>query len=299
MNVAFVVGCSGYEDAGIADLKYAHRDATSFAGLLKETCGLRDDEIMLIHDEYPEPRRLPTRANILRQISRGAEVTKSATIDMLFFFFSGHGFRSTATQSDYLLTRDTFTTAPEDSSLPFDMILRRLREWEPRHVLLFLDACRASTAGGKAVLSDELPNVDVASLCPSGMVSFCSCEPGRSSYESEDLQAGIFTAGSARPSVTRASATRSMSSTRTWPGSSRNCPGGTTGRSSAPTPGSSLLASNGSSSFRRGNGTSGVRPCPSAKSSGAPGSPLLEARPTQSGSCAPSTSAPATRWPRS
>jgi molecular chaperone DnaK (HSP70) len=190
-----VVGCSRYDDSDIANLSYAHRDASRFAQVLRDVCGLPDDQILTLYDDVPDPRLAPTRANVLREISRGAQLARTGTVDLLFFFFSGHGFHSPVSGGDYFLLRDSWVTSLEDSSLSFDLVVRQLQGWQARHVLLFLDACRAAVAGGKAGPTPDLPGVDVAALCPPGMVSFCSCEPGRSSYEADELAAGVFTAG--------------------------------------------------------------------------------------------------------
>jgi molecular chaperone DnaK (HSP70) len=191
MSKAIVVGCSAYEDSNIAPLQFAHADATLIATALKETCGLRDSDVVLLADGASDPRSWPTRTNILRHL---ASADASRPGELVFFFFSGHGFQSARDGAQFLLPIDCIREALEETSLRFDSIVRYLRAREPRHVLLFLDACRNIVEGGKAA-SGDVPQVDVSALCPPGMVSFCSCEPGRVSYESPELGAGIFSAG--------------------------------------------------------------------------------------------------------
>jgi molecular chaperone DnaK len=133
MNAGFVIGCSHYDDHDIANLTYAHQDASRFEDVLRSTWGFGDEEIISFYDGHADPRLAPTRANILRQISRGPRLSDGVAIDLLVFFFSGHGFRSTLNDADYLLTQDSWTTALEDTALQFDSIVRRLQPWMPRH----------------------------------------------------------------------------------------------------------------------------------------------------------------------
>lgn len=191
MSTAIVVGCSAYEDPSIAALRFAHLDASLVAAALKEACGLRESDVVLLTDDAADPRMRPTRTNILRNLISPDRVQRD---ELVFFFFSGHGFQSAHDSAQYLLPIDCVRGALEETSLRFDSILRYLQARDPRHVLLFLDACRNNVDGGKAGPSEDVSHIDVAALCPPGMVSFCSCEPGQVSYEAEGLASGVFTA---------------------------------------------------------------------------------------------------------
>lgn len=105
------------------------------------------------------------------------------------FFFSCHGFHSTADGSEYLLLADSIDEVLEETSVRFELVLELLRAVKADHVVLFLDACRAAASGGKSVGSDRAP---VRDLHPTGMVSFTSCEPGSLSYEADELGSGVF-----------------------------------------------------------------------------------------------------------
>jgi molecular chaperone DnaK len=163
--------------------------------MLRDVCGFDEEQIVLLDGGEADPRLLPTRANILREISRAPRMPYAAEDGLVILFYSGHGFRSEGASADYLLPRDAVMTALDDSALRFDRVVDYLHGWQAKHVVLFVDACRAAVAGGKAAADDDLARIDVAALCPPGVVTFCSCEPQRSSYEAEALQAGIFTAG--------------------------------------------------------------------------------------------------------
>ncbi|WP_405658620.1 MULTISPECIES: Hsp70 family protein [unclassified Streptomyces] len=187
--MALAVGCSHYEDDDIADLRFAHLDALRMGEVFRDSMDIPEEAVFVFADELPESG--PTRHNVIRTLSRLAKHA-AAPIDRLYFFFSGHGFHSTADGEDYLITREALTDALEDTSLNFAFLVRMLRATGARHVVLLLDACRTPVAGGKSLFATAR-KVDVERLCPPGMVSFCSCSPGTSSYESDRLESGLFT----------------------------------------------------------------------------------------------------------
>jgi molecular chaperone DnaK len=189
-NGAIVIGCSGYEDPDIAALHYAHRDAARVAATLTGACSVAEDMLLVLSDDAQDQGLKPTRTNIVRRVSGWDRLP---LIDgILFCFFSGHGFQSGDDQ--YFLPIDCVRNVLEDTAVRFDLLLRMISVSPARHVVLFLDACRSAVEGGKAA-DDSLQRPDVAELCPPGMVSFCSCRPGKASYEVEAIQSGVFTAG--------------------------------------------------------------------------------------------------------
>jgi molecular chaperone DnaK (HSP70) len=189
MNRALVIGCSDYEDPDIAPLRYAHRDAERAAEVLRFACGVDEGSLVVLHDGSPAAQGKATRTNILRQLTRLTRTAGDA--DVLFFFFSGHGFQA-ADGTHYLLPVDCLRDAIEDTALPFDLVVRHLASARAPHVLLLLDACRNVVDAGKGA-GEALANVDVNALCPPGVVTFCSCRPGTVSYESDGIESGIFT----------------------------------------------------------------------------------------------------------
>lgn len=188
MPRALIVGCADYEDADIASLRYAHRDAARVAEVMRSACGVEESNLVVMHDDMPDPYR-PTRTNLLRQLMRMPKGQQDAGI--IYFFFSGHGFQA-ADHQQYLLPIDCLRGAIEETALPFSTLVRYLGSAASPHVVMFLDACRNIITGGKAADS-SLSRVDVTALCPPGVVSFCSCKPGAVSYESELIESGIFT----------------------------------------------------------------------------------------------------------
>lgn len=189
MNRALVVGCAGYEDPDIAPLRYADRDAARVGALLQQVCGIPDEGLILLHDGLDDPRRRPTRTNLLRHLT---QLSQTADDGILYFFFSGHGFQ-TRSGEHYLLPVDCVRGAIEETALRFESVVRYLGSAGAPHLVLLLDACRNVVEGGKSAGGPGLSTVDVDALCPPGVVTFCSCRPGHVSYEAERLAAGVFT----------------------------------------------------------------------------------------------------------
>ncbi len=194
MNVVFAIGCKRYRDPDAAQLKYADQDAKRFVETAMGTQDSDDTEQYLLHDEHENEDFRPTRSNILRFLSLGRNRDKSTELDFLFFYFSGHGW-SSQDGTDYLLTSDALVAMPEDTAISVRKLEGHLRNWEAKHVVLFIDACRTVLAGGKGITIEDESRINVDSLCPPGMVTFCSCEPGQTSYEADPICGGVFTEG--------------------------------------------------------------------------------------------------------
>ena len=192
MNLAFVVGCSAYADP-IPSLKYAARDAERFVAALRDTCGLSREEIYLLCDAAGEKRR-PEYTSVLRMLSHGRQsVSDGVSVDVLFFFFSGHGYHSLDTGEDYLLMSDSVADDLEATALSLPNVTKRLAKWKPRHLVLFVDACRETFGEGKALPLEAFAAPDVDTVLQSGQVTFCSCSAGERSYESDTVSSGLFT----------------------------------------------------------------------------------------------------------
>ena len=139
MNVGFLIGCSEYADP-IPSLRFGASDAVSFAETLRRTCGLDDDSLLLLSDEAGADNAKPRFTNVLRHLSLGRQRFGASRVDTLFFFFSGHGYHSAADGNQYLLLADSVAEDLERTALPLQMLVSRLQEWNPRHLVLFVDA---------------------------------------------------------------------------------------------------------------------------------------------------------------
>ena len=191
MNIAFVVGCSQYEDKEIASLQFADADAVLFASLLKDLCGLDHEDILLLTSTDTDASKKSTRNNIIRHISIAKNRSLVGQIDKLFFFFSGHGFHSTTHGVDFLIPADAAGTALEDTCLSLDSLSNYLSAWKASATFMFLDVCRAVISTGKS--GSDFQPVDAQSLLFRGTAVFWSCSPEQKSFEVDRLGNGVFT----------------------------------------------------------------------------------------------------------
>jgi hypothetical protein len=84
---ALIVGCN-YRGTQHA-LKGCINDAKCLAYCLQTRFGFRPEDCVLMMDDAPDPRLLPTRENMLAGMQRLVAGTHAG--DRLFFSFSGHG----------------------------------------------------------------------------------------------------------------------------------------------------------------------------------------------------------------
>ena len=67
---AIIIGINEYQDSGVGDLEYAVADAEGFSQTLTEIPGgVPVNNIMILTDKATDPKRLPTRSNIITQLS--------------------------------------------------------------------------------------------------------------------------------------------------------------------------------------------------------------------------------------
>jgi actin-like ATPase involved in cell morphogenesis len=191
-NLAFLIGCGQYDDPDISELRYADKDVDCFAEIIASNSNFHENEIIRLSSNQTDLKYLSNKNQIIRELSKGDNFVKNGIkINLLFFFFSGHGFHSPRDNKEYLVLKDSVSTEIEDTSIAFDSVIKYLNSWNAKSIVLFLDACRSSIHGGKSI-ADENP-VDISSLYSKGMVSFCSCSPREKSYESSELEKSIFT----------------------------------------------------------------------------------------------------------
>jgi molecular chaperone DnaK (HSP70) len=193
MNVVIAVGCGVFDDPRISRLAYADRDAERFEAIMSTLVDPTDSRITALHGGAGRPDLMPTRAAIIREVSQLVEVTRGRPIETLIFYYSGHGYRS-ATGSDFLLARDSLTSALDDTAVSCTLLQDYLRRAGARCTVLMLDACRSQLQHDKAAgVRDHVP-IALDKLCVSGTAVISSCAPEQASWESEMMGAGVFTA---------------------------------------------------------------------------------------------------------
>jgi molecular chaperone DnaK len=191
MNLALLIGCAEYDDPEIQDLRYSDQDARSVAAVLAGTCGVTASDLVVLSSTETGVER-STRNNIFRRLSQPARLARLPEVDLLFFFFSGHGCRSQATGQDYLLPSDTVFESFEETAVPFDTVVRYLQLWRPRQIVMFIDACRSNLRAGKNIALVAEEPIRTEELHFPGLAAFWACSPGQRSYELESAGKGVF-----------------------------------------------------------------------------------------------------------
>jgi hypothetical protein len=132
---AVVVGVSAYQDSAIPQLKYAHRDAQTFADFLRSSNGgaFNDDHILVILDGHA------TKKSFTEALFSFLAKTKRE--DLVMIFFSGHGSSISRDQS-YFLLNDTKLSDLENTAVAMKEIQNAVTKRIPaERVIVFSDAC--------------------------------------------------------------------------------------------------------------------------------------------------------------
>ena len=186
MRRAVVVGCSQYRDPRIGPLRFAHLDADQFAQAVTRYCGVAPADVARCASPGDRPA---DRAGIMTALVE----LSARPADVVFFFFSGHGFRGPDGR-DYLLPHDAIAAHLTYNAIALDDVAAMLEKCRARCAVLILDACRNVTGTGKSA-DDAAPlePIDPGQLRVKGVAAFFSCRPSERSYESDGLSGGVFT----------------------------------------------------------------------------------------------------------
>lgn len=172
---AVVVGISDY--AGTAnDIQYADDDAIDVLNILTTVYGYKRDHIELLISDYI--RENATRADIISAIDWLR--SREAAGDEVVFFYSGHGARGKANDGDDELIDEAIVPYEcTASNLIWDGQLKSMfSSFDTTRIVFIFDSCYA---GG------------MTDLKASGRILCMACEEKRLSYETGDLQNGVFT----------------------------------------------------------------------------------------------------------
>ncbi len=182
-RIALVVGVGGYPQASnLSVLKYAAKDALQVAAVLKEQGYLV---------------RTLVNAEAMRGSIRSSLTQLAQAVDqkegLFLFYFSGHGFAVDG--SNYLATYGTTADDLKAEGLAVAEVEKLLKGSGAKRVLMFLDACRNEpTVGSKAAPGSSFSEDRRARLESSeGLRVLYSTKAGMLSYESPELQQGVYT----------------------------------------------------------------------------------------------------------
>jgi hypothetical protein len=180
---AVLVGVNKYKDPYIADLKVCVDDVTAIHQSLDSSYQVAK----LLTDATIE--RLPTRANILGELSIISQA--AAESDLLLFYFTGHGIAEGG--ESYLLARDTRLSALKHTAVSMQDV-RELMSLSPaRAKVIILDACHSGASIGKTepVMTPEFIRRVFEEA--EGIAVLASCKQGQKSWQWPEKRRSVFT----------------------------------------------------------------------------------------------------------
>jgi hypothetical protein len=182
------VGVSRYRNSNY-NLKYASRDAATFADLWREQGGsalYRGVSVISLTEANATAPRV--RAALFQILERATEN------DTVALFLSGHGVQVGDAEYYFATHEIDATTAPRiaETALPWKVLQTTLAAVKARRVLLFLDACHS----GNALGTRQAENERMAELLVkrAGVMVFASSRGSEYSYELDAARQGAFTA---------------------------------------------------------------------------------------------------------
>ena len=158
---AVVVGISDYQDNGIPDLQYAHRDAEAFAAWLRSPAGGNMPErnlVLLTNGEATLGKIVSALTGLIADAREG---------DQVIIYFSGHGDveANLFSQPGYLLCHDSKASvymAGAFNIRDLQEVVNTLSLQNKARVLVITDACRAGKLAGSSINGAQLTSANLA-----------------------------------------------------------------------------------------------------------------------------------------
>lgn len=185
---AVIVGISDYQDEGIPDLQFAHRDANAMVAYLQSKAGgeIPNDQMkILLNKEATTAQIVAAFDWLLMQTKEG---------DQCIIYFSGHGDVEVKTRSQlgFLLTWDSPAQSYMAGAYPLfylQDVIATLSLDKNAKVMLITDACRSGKLAGDAIGGAKLTNSNLAKQYGSE-IKILSCQPDEYSAEGEQWGGG-------------------------------------------------------------------------------------------------------------
>lgn len=185
---ALLVGANQYEDSfSYGQLNVCVKDAEAIRDQLVKG-GYAAPHIRMLTDHTEEP---PRRANILTTLKAMAEATDPA--DLLLFYYSGHG--DIIQGEPYLVGRDGYHMALDDTAIPIARIKSIMSAAPARSKVIILDACHAGAdlSGKKAPQPMSAEFLKRVFEEAEGIAILASCKQEQLSYEWRAQERSVFT----------------------------------------------------------------------------------------------------------
>lgn len=179
INCAFLVGCKEYKERGVPKLEGVDDDISGMKQALIDHCECLKENIFVIADSEEADSR-PTGYEIVNTIREKAANYNRTKINLLFFYYSGHGFISND-KDPVMRPTDSLLHPFELGTLPLKRIIELIRSSfrSVRHIIIILDMCQTAPTAKDS--SGEEQDISTDYL-PKGLVVFRSCLPGNRSY---------------------------------------------------------------------------------------------------------------------
>ena len=198
-----IIAVSQYDDEHISSLPLVANDASALANTLHQRGGFDiiplyesfDTEVQALHRQT-SPRTMPTKANIMSEVTRVLESCQPG--DTVFLYFSGHGVQHPQFPGKtYLLPRDADVTKISDTFLETAWLRDLLARCKATTKFLVIDACHA---GGEKSVTLDLDSEQHKSLTShelvdhgiTGVVTLASSTKNQLSYFWHDQRMSIF-----------------------------------------------------------------------------------------------------------
>lgn len=181
---ALVIGIEKYRD--VPSPAGARQDAEQFATMLRETAGVRDEQLRLILDDRA------TRSDIDKELAwLEKNVPEGARV---IVYFSGHGAPDATSGTPYLLPYDGDPKFVDRTALQVSQVIDVLGRTKAREAMVFLDSCFSGSGGRSVLPPGTRPLVRVKDVTPAPKVSVLSASSGAEiSGQTPGGTGGLFT----------------------------------------------------------------------------------------------------------
>ena len=186
-RVALIIGIENYSNT--AKALYADRDAKFFKEYAKKAFGIEDNNIMLLTNNDA------ALVNSLSILSKWlpSKIEKKQT--ELIIFFAGHGLASSDGKELFLLTQDSDADLLSRTALSRTEIFNKIKEYNPKSTLIFLDACYTGfSRENETLLASARPVRIVADDqdTPENFTIFSASQLDQISSSFKEAEHGIF-----------------------------------------------------------------------------------------------------------
>ena len=144
---AVVIGISKYDDSSL-NLKAAANDAQAMANFLEKKSATGGYEVKLLLNEDA------SRLAILKAITWMQDHANSR--DTMLLFYSGHSFLGSAGGTAYLMPHDGERHYLEDTGIPLERIMQKIRSAQAQQKIIFLDSCHSGSLGESLLASKDV-----------------------------------------------------------------------------------------------------------------------------------------------